>query len=101
VQELLYTHSVNYRGGMGIAPCRIAATTFETGHIDCVFNSEAQSIERTAIGRGQIESRYKGVTLNNGNRGAVHSRTSTQREQSAVTLQPITICQSSDKKNDC
>jgi hypothetical protein len=100
VQELLYTHSVNYRGGMGIAPCRIAATSFETGHINCVFNSKPQSIQRTANGRGQIESRYKGVTLSNGDRGAVHSLTSTQPDQSAVTLQAMTTCQPSEKKND-
>jgi hypothetical protein len=44
-QELLYTHSVDNRGGMGIAPRRITATGFETSHIDCVFNSKAQSIQ--------------------------------------------------------
>jgi hypothetical protein len=59
---------------MGIAPRRITATGFETGHIDCVFNSKAQSIQWAAAGRRQIESRYKGVTLSNGDGGAVHSR---------------------------
>src|SRR4029450_13138433 len=29
-QKLLYTHSVDYRDGMGIAPRRITATGFET-----------------------------------------------------------------------
>src|SRR6476646_7515415 len=50
-QKLLYTHSVDYSGGMGIAPRRITATGFETGYIDCVFNSKAQSIQRAAIRR--------------------------------------------------
>jgi hypothetical protein len=65
---------VNYRGGMGIAPSRITATGFETGYINCVFNSKAQSSQCAASGRRQIESRYKGVTLGNRDRGAVHSR---------------------------
>src|SRR5262249_29464585 len=73
-QKLLYTHSVDYCGGVGIAPCRITATGFETGHIDCVFNSKAQSIQWTAIGRRQIKSRYESVTLSNGDDGAVHLR---------------------------
>jgi hypothetical protein len=51
VQKLLYTNSVDHRGGMGIAPRRVTATGFETGDIDCVFNSKAQSIQWTAIGR--------------------------------------------------
>jgi hypothetical protein len=50
-QKLLYTHSVDHRSGMRIAPRRITATGFETGHIDCVFNSKAQSIQSTAIRR--------------------------------------------------
>jgi hypothetical protein len=50
-QKLLYTHSVDYSGGMGIAPRRITTTGFETGYIDCVFNSKAQSIQRAAIRR--------------------------------------------------
>jgi hypothetical protein len=44
VQKLLYTDSVDYCGGMGITPRRITTTGFETGHIDRVFNSKAQSI---------------------------------------------------------
>jgi hypothetical protein len=44
VQKLLHTDSVDYCGGMGIAPRRIATTGFEAGHIDRVFNSKAQSI---------------------------------------------------------
>jgi hypothetical protein len=44
VQKLLYRHSVDDRGGMGITPRRITATGFETGNVDCVFNSKAQSI---------------------------------------------------------
>ena len=99
-QELLYTHSVDYCGGMGIAPRRITATGFETSHIDCVFNSKAQSIQWAAIGRRQIESRYKGVTLSNGDRGAVHSLTLTQREQSAITLQAMTTSKPSEKEDD-
>jgi hypothetical protein len=83
---------------MGIAPRRITATGFETGHIDCVFNSKAQSIQWTAIGRRQIESRYKGVTLSNGDGGAVHSLTLTQREQSAITLQAMTTSKLSEKR---
>jgi hypothetical protein len=75
---------------MGIAPRRITATGFETGHIDCVFNRKAQSIQWAATGRRQIESRYKGVALSNGDRGAVHSLAVTQREQSAITLQAMT-----------
>jgi hypothetical protein len=43
-QKLFYRYSVNDCGGMGIAPRRITTTSLETGHIDCVFNSEAQSI---------------------------------------------------------
>jgi hypothetical protein len=43
-QKLLYTHSVDYRSGMGIAPGRITTTGLDTGHIDCVFNGKAQSI---------------------------------------------------------
>ncbi len=50
-QKLLYTHSVDYSGGMGIAPRRITTTGFETGYIDCVFNSKAQPIQRAAIRR--------------------------------------------------
>ena len=61
-QKLLHTHRVDYCGEMGIAPCRITTTGFKTGHIDRVFNSKAQSIQWTAFGRRQIESRYKGVT---------------------------------------
>ncbi len=56
-QKLLYAHSVDYCSGMGIAPGRITATGFETGHIDYVFNSKAQSIQWAASGRRQIESR--------------------------------------------
>jgi hypothetical protein len=44
LQKLLYAHSVDYGGGMGIAPRRITTTGFETGYIDCVFHSKAQSI---------------------------------------------------------
>jgi hypothetical protein len=33
-QKLLYAHSVDYCGGMRIAPHRITATGFETGYID-------------------------------------------------------------------
>jgi hypothetical protein len=73
-QKLLYAHSMDYCGGMGIAPSRITTTGFETGHIDGVFNSKAQSIQRSATNRRQIESRYEGVTLSNGDRGAIHSR---------------------------
>jgi hypothetical protein len=73
-QKLLYTHSVDYCSGMGIAPVRITATGFETGHIDYVFNSKAQSIQCAASGRRQIESRYEGITLSNADRGATHSR---------------------------
>ena len=87
-------------GGMGIAPRRITATGFETGYIDCVFNSKAQSIQWTAIGQRQIESRYKGITLSNGDRGAVHSLTLMQREQSAITLQAMTTSNPSENKND-
>ena len=62
VQKLLYTHSVDYCGGMGIAPRRITATGFETGHIDCVFNSKAQSIQwaaiRSATDRKSLQRRY-------------------------------------------
>jgi hypothetical protein len=43
-QKLLYTNSVDYRSGMRIAPRRITTTGFETGYVDCVFNSKAQSI---------------------------------------------------------
>ena len=61
-QKLLYTHSVDYRGGMGIAPRRITATGFETGYIDCVFNSKAQSIQwaaiRSATDRKSLQRRY-------------------------------------------
>src|SRR5262249_24562281 len=72
-QKLLHGYSVDYCGRMGIVPRRITATGFETTYIDCVFNSKAQSVQRAAFGRRQIESRYKGVTLSNGNRGALHS----------------------------
>jgi hypothetical protein len=98
VQKLLYTHSVDYRGGMGIAPRRITATGFETGYIDCVFNSKTQSIQGATADRRQIESRYEGVTLSNGDRGAVHSLTLTQREQSAITLQAMTTSEPSEKE---
>jgi hypothetical protein len=73
-QKLLYTYSVSYRGGMGIAPRRITATGLETGYIDCVFNSKAQSIQWTGISRREIAGRYKGVTLSNGDSGSDHSR---------------------------
>jgi hypothetical protein len=73
-QELLYAYSVDYCGRMGIAPGRITTTGFETGHIDYVFNSKAQSIQWAASGGRQIESRYEGITLSNGDRGAIHSR---------------------------
>jgi hypothetical protein len=59
---------------MGIAPRRITTTGFEIGHVDGVFNSKAQSIEWAACDGRQIESRYEGVALSNGDRGAVHSR---------------------------
>jgi hypothetical protein len=69
---------------MRITPRRITATGFEIGHIDCVFDSKAQSIQWSAIRRRQIESRYKGMTLINADRRAVHSLAVMQREQSAV-----------------
>ena len=75
-QKLLYTYSVDYRGRMGIAPRRITATGFETGHVDCVFDSKAQSIQWASTRRREIESRYKGVALSIGDGGAVHSRRS-------------------------
>ena len=59
---------------MRITPRRITATGFETGHIDGVFNTKAQSIHWTASGGRQIESRYEGIALSNGDRGALHSR---------------------------
>jgi hypothetical protein len=74
VQKLLYTHSVDYCGGMRIAPRRITTTGFETGHFDYVLNTKAQSIQWAASGGRQIESRYEGVTLSNSDLGAVHSR---------------------------
>jgi hypothetical protein len=43
-QNLLYTNSVDHCGGMGITPRWITATSFETGNIDCVFSSKAQSV---------------------------------------------------------
>src|SRR6266550_1423544 len=82
---------------MGIAPRRITTTGFETGHIDCVLNSKAQSIQWTAIGRRQIATRYKGVTLSNSDLGAVHSLTLPQRDQSAITLQAMTTYKPSEK----
>jgi hypothetical protein len=50
-QKLLHTNSVDFCGGMGIAPRRITTTGFETGNIDCVFNSKAQSIQRPTAHR--------------------------------------------------
>ena len=50
-QKLLYAHSVDYCGGMRITPRRITATGFETGYIDGVFNTKAQSIQWAATGR--------------------------------------------------
>jgi hypothetical protein len=85
---------------MGITPCRITATGFETGHIDCVFNSKAQSIQWTPAGRRQIESRYKGVTLSNGDRGAIHSLALTEREQSATPLQAMMTSKPSEEKGN-
>src|SRR5438874_4909642 len=73
-QKLLYTHAMDHCGGMRIEPCRITTTGFETGYIDGVFNSKAQSIQWTASGGRQIESRYEGITPSNSDRGAVHSR---------------------------
>ena len=78
---------MDYCGGMRIAPRRITTPGFETGYIDGVFNSKAQSIQWTASGGRQIESRYEGITLSNSDRGAVHSQTLMQREQSAITVQ--------------
>ena len=69
-QNLLHTDRVDYCGGMGIAPCRITTTGFKTGHIDRVFNSKAQSIQWTASGGRQIESRYESIALSNGDRGS-------------------------------
>jgi hypothetical protein len=43
-QKLLHAHSVSHGGGMRIAPRGITAAGFETGYIDCVFNSKAQSV---------------------------------------------------------
>jgi hypothetical protein len=71
-QKLLDTHSVDHRSRMGIAPRRIPAAGFKTSHIDCVFDSEAQSIEWATTAGRQIESCYKGVTLGNADRGALH-----------------------------
>jgi hypothetical protein len=85
---------------MGIAPRRITTTGFETGHIDCVFNSKAQSIQWTACGGRQIESRYEGVTLSNSDLGAVHSLTLQQRDQSAITLQAMTTYKPSEKEHN-
>ena len=73
-QKLLYAHRVDYCGGVGITPGRITTTCFEAGHINCVFNSKAQSMQWAATGGRQIESRYERITLSNGGRGAVHSR---------------------------
>ena len=55
---------------MGIAPRRITTTGFETGYIDGVFNTKAQSIQWAASGGRQIESRYEGIALSNVDRGA-------------------------------
>jgi hypothetical protein len=85
---------------MGIAPRRITTTGFETGHIDGVFNSKAQFIQWTAIGRRQIESRYKGVTLSNSDLGAVHSLRLPQRDQFAITLQAMTTYEPSEKEHN-
>jgi hypothetical protein len=85
---------------MRIAPRRITTTGFETGHIDCVLNSKMQSIQWTAIGRRQIESRYEGVTLSNSDLGAVHSLTSAQRDQSAIILQAMTTYKPSEKEHN-
>jgi hypothetical protein len=85
---------------MGIMPRRITTTGFETGYIDGVFNSKAQSIQWTGIGRRQIESRYKGVTLSNCDLGGVHSLTLPQRDQSAITLQAMTTYKPLEKEND-
>jgi hypothetical protein len=57
---------------MGIAPCRITATGLETGHINCVFNSTAKSIQWAANDRRQIESRDEGITLRKADRGGFH-----------------------------
>jgi hypothetical protein len=65
---------MHYCGGMRIAPRRITATGFETGYIDGVFNTKAQSIQWAASGGRQIESRYEGIALSNGDRGTLHSR---------------------------
>jgi hypothetical protein len=71
-QKLLHTNSVDYCGGMEITPRRITTTGFETGDIDRVFDSKAQSIQwPTSHGR-QIESAYEGVALCNGHRRGFH-----------------------------
>ena len=73
-QELFYANSVDDRGRMGIAPRRVTTTGFETRYVDGVFNTKAQSIQWAASGGRQIESRYEGIALSNGGRGALHSR---------------------------
>jgi hypothetical protein len=89
-----------YSGGMGIALRRITTTGFETGHINCVLNSKAPSIQWADCGGRQIESRYKGVTLSNSHLGAVHSLTLPQRDQSSITLQAMTTYKPLEKEND-
>src|SRR6266700_1234786 len=99
-QKLLYAHTVDYCGGMRIAPRRITATGFETGYIDGVLNTKAQSIQWAASGGRQIESRYEGITLSNSDRGAVHSQTLMQREQSAITVQERRLPRRQKKSDD-
>src|SRR4029077_4752237 len=72
-QNLLYTNSVDHCWGMGVAPRWITTTSFETGNINCVLSAKAQSIQRAASGRRQIESCDEGIALCNGDRGGFHS----------------------------
>src|SRR5262249_28008057 len=72
-EKLLHAYSMRDGRRMRIAPGRITATGFAACHIDYILNSEAQSIQRTTSGRGQIKCRHESIAFIDSNRGRLHS----------------------------
>ena len=98
-QKLLHADSIRHCCRMRIAPRRITATGFAAGHIDYIFNSEAQSIQRTTSGRRQIKCRYESIAFIDSNRGPLHCRlTCVQAGLYALALQGLTTSEPSTEK---
>src|SRR5207245_8136011 len=98
-QKMLHAYNMHHCCRMLIAPRQITTTGFEDSHIDYIFNSEAQSIQRTTSGRRQIKCRYESIAFIDSNRGPLHCRlTCVQAGLYALALQGLTTSEPSTEK---